>query len=246
MCAATTITTQKTSSEPLAPPVITIDGPSGTGKGTICQMIARKLDWHYLDSGSLYRVLAYAALQSQTNLDNEQELQALANDLPLKFRETDNIVRIVLGAEDVSELIRSELCGNTASKIGVFPKVRQALLDRQRAFRQLPGLVTDGRDMGTVIFPDAQLKFFLLASTTERAERRYRQLKKAGVHASLETILQDLEQRDLRDKQRGVAPLKPASDAIIIDNTELSIEEVLHTMMKIIKETFSTVSIHDR
>lgn len=238
MCARKTIDTNQNTT---LPPVITIDGPSGTGKGTIGQLTAKCLGWHYLDSGSLYRVLAYAALQQQIDITQEESVLRLANTLDIQFKEIDTTVRIVLSDEDVSEVIRTELCGNTASKISVFPKVREALLDVQRAFRKPPGLVTDGRDMGTVVFKDAKLKFFLTATAEERAKRRYQQLKSANVHVSLDTILHDIELRDLRDKKRGVAPLEPAPDAIIIDTTELNVKEVLNRILFDIKSSLGIV-----
>jgi cytidylate kinase len=240
MCATKTVATVQNQHTHL-PPVITIDGPSGTGKGTLSQLAAKTLGWHYLDSGSLYRVLAFAALQQQLALAQEEPLVHLAHTLDIQFPENHGEIRIILAGQDISDAIRSELCGNTASRISVFPKVRRALLDKQRAFRKPPGLITDGRDMGTVIFPDAQPKFFLTASVEERAQRRYRQLKKAGVHVSLERILRDIEQRDMRDQQRSVAPLKPAPDAIIIDTTELSIHESLDCILLNIKTSLGLV-----
>jgi cytidylate kinase len=217
------------------PPVIAIDGPGGTGKGTIGELIAKKLGWHYLDSGALYRLLAYAALNSGTDLNNEQQLQDLAHQLQIEFIETNGAMSIFLSGQDVTEAIRSESCGNAASRIATLPAVRTALLDRQRLFRRWPGLVTDGRDMGTVVFRDARLKIFLLASLEERAKRRFAQLKSKEVHVSLEAILQDLVQRDTRDKQRGVAPLIPAPDAILIETTELTIDQVFERIMQSIE-----------
>lgn len=229
-----TLTNVQTSSN-LLPPVITIDGPSGTGKGTVSKLIAKTLGWHYLDSGAIYRMLAYAALQKNIATDDESQLQHLASNLDLQFLEVQGRNHLFLDGIDITKNIRSELCGNIASKISVIPSVRQALLDKQRAFRQFPGLVADGRDMGTVIFPDAQCKFFLFAHTKERAVRRHNQLKKAGIHASLDAVFCDLEQRDLRDSQRKAAPLKPAMDAIIIDTTTLSVRKVYGQVMQRIK-----------
>ncbi len=214
------------------PPVITFDGPSGTGKGTISRQLAKKLGWHYLDSGSLYRILAYSALLKSIDLENEAKLQDLAYSLDAHFTEEEDTTCIFLSGENITSAIRTEQCGITASKIAVLPLVRHALLEKQRAFRQWPGLVTDGRDMGTVIFPDANLKFFLQATSDERAKRRFNQLKKQGVHASLAEILRDLIQRDARDQERNTAPLKPADDALVIDTTHLDVEQVLSQVMQ--------------
>ena len=215
-----------------SPPVITIDGPGGTGKGTISQLLARDLGWHYLDSGAVYRVLAYAAKQQEIALDDTYSLAKLATHLNINFftEEKITVPRILLNNQDITDTIRTEQYGNLASKIGASMQVRQALLERQRAFRQWPGLVTDGRDMGTVIFPDAPLKIFLEASIEERARRRYLQLKEKAINVSLGALYDELKERDLRDKERPVAPLKPAEDAIIIDTTHISIDEVLQAI----------------
>jgi cytidylate kinase len=218
----------------LQPPVITLDGPSGTGKGTLCYLLAKKLGWHYLDSGASFRVLAHAAIQKNIDLEDEDALQNLVKTLQFEFLEknTSGHIQVLVDTVDVTADIRTEACGNAASKIAVFPAVRQALLERQRAFRKWPGLVTDGRDMGTVIFPNASLKFFLYADTLERANRRFRQLNKRGVHATLAAVLQDLEERDTRDQQRGTAPLKPSENAILIDTTHLKIEAAFAELMR--------------
>lgn len=214
------------------PPVITIDGPSGTGKGAVSQLLARDLGWHYLDSGAVYRVLAYAAKQREIALDDIPSLAELATHLNLNFvtKEKITVPYIILDNQAITDTIRTEEYGNLASKIGASLEVRQALLERQRAFRQWPGLVTDGRDMGTVIFPDAPLKIFLDASIEERARRRYLQLKEKGINVSLVALYDELKERDLRDKERPVAPLKPAEDAIIIDTSHMSIDEVLQAI----------------
>jgi cytidylate kinase len=217
----------------LLPPVITLDGPSGTGKGTLCYLVAKQLGWHYLDSGASFRVLAYAALQKNIELTNEQLLQQLAQTLDFEFAERNTPqMQVLLEGINITDTIRSEACGNAASKIATLPLVRQALLERQRNFRKWPGLVTDGRDMGTVIFPQAKLKFFLQASAAERAKRRYNQLKSKELHATLAAILQDLEERDKRDKERNTAPLKPASDALFLDTTHHDIETSFGELMR--------------
>lgn len=228
-----TILTQNTAS-PLyiAPPVITLDGPGGTGKGTLSQLIAKQLGWHYLDSGASFRVLAYAASLQHIALSDETTLQTLAKTLDFRFLEDENReIQVLLNGADVTAAVRSEACGNAASTIATLPLVRSALLERQRAFQKWPGLVTDGRDMGTVIFPNAKLKFFLHATAEERALRRQRQLKKKGIHVKVETILEDLAKRDARDKERDAAPLKPAPDAIVIDTTLLNIEQSFMKIM---------------
>lgn len=225
------------SSKSINIPVITIDGPSGSGKGTIGQLLAKKLSWHFLDSGAVYRVLALAAQQLNVCLDDASALATLALQLDLRFAESEVGLppRVILAGQDVTDAIRTESCGNAASKISTFSQVRTALLDRQYAFRQLPGLIADGRDMGTIVFPDANLKVFLIASVAERAQRRYLQLKEKGISVSLAALYDELVERDRRDQERVVAPLKPATDAITVDTTGLSINAVLqHIMNKII------------
>lgn len=213
-------------------PIVTIDGPSGVGKGTLASQLATHLSWHFLDSGAIYRLLALAAIEAGVDLSHEDQVQECAPSLDLQFSPPG----IFLGNQDVTEAIRSERCGQVASQIAAFPKVREALLERQRAFRQLPGLVADGRDMGTVVFPDAPIKFFLQASQEERAKRRYQQLKERGINVSLEHLLQELSDRDQRDMSRAVAPLVPAPDAIIIDSTALSKEAVFSFALEKIKQ----------
>jgi cytidylate kinase len=207
-------------------PVLTIDGPSGSGKGTIAQLIAKKLGWHYLDSGAIYRVLAQAAIKHQVALDNEAQLASLANNLDLVFSLEGDVLIVLLEGEDVSNLIRSEQAGNAASKVAALPLVRAALLERQRAFCQLPGLVTDGRDMGTVVFTTAKHKVFLTASAEVRAERRYKQLKEKGIECNLSALIAEISERDERDMQRQVAPLRPADDALQLDSSAMGIEAV--------------------
>lgn len=214
-------------------PVITIDGPSGSGKGTVAALLAGKLGWNFLDSGALYRLLAFAARNHGVDLTNEEALKVLAEHLDVQFgaaRDGYGMV-IILEGEDVTEAIRNETVGAGASQVAALPVVRTALLQRQKAFREAPGLVADGRDMGTVVFPDAPLKIFLTASAEERARRRYLQLKARGDDVNLASLLEEIRERDERDTQRAVAPLKPAEDAIQLDSTTLSIEEVLQRIL---------------
>ncbi|MBV65397.1 MULTISPECIES: (d)CMP kinase [unclassified Methylophaga] len=215
-------------------PVLTIDGPSGSGKGTLAQRMAEKLGWHYLDSGAIYRVLAQAALKHQIDLTDEAALASIAGQLDVQFVLKDGQLQVILEGEDVSLLIRSEQAGNAASKVAAFPAVRSALLQRQRDFCQPPGLVTDGRDMGTVVFPDAPYKVFLTASAKVRAERRYKQLKEKGIDSNLSDLVAEISERDERDTQREVAPLRPADDAVILDSTQLGIEAVLEKVSALI------------
>ena len=214
-------------------PVITIDGPSGSGKGTVAGILAKRLGWNLLDSGALYRLLAFAAGNHGVALDNEALLEKLAAHLDVQFiGATDGKpARIILEGDDVTHAIRSETVAAGASKVAALPAVRDALLQRQRAFLEFPRLVADGRDMGTVVFPDAPLKVFLTASAEERARRRYLQLKAKGDDVSLSGLLDEIRARDERDTQRAIAPLKPAADAIQLDSTELSIEQVLERIM---------------
>lgn len=214
-------------------PVITIDGPSGSGKGTLAGLLSRRLGWNFLDSGALYRLLAFAAGNHGVDLTNEEVLTRLAGHLDVQFvpAQGERSQRMILEGDDVTDAIRTELVGAGASKVASLPAVREALLQRQRAFREAPGLVADGRDMGTVVFPDAELKFFLTASAEERARRRFFQLKAAGLDVNLASLLEEIVARDERDTQRAVAPLKPAEDAIILDSTTLSIEQVLERIL---------------
>ncbi|RKZ85284.1 MAG: (d)CMP kinase [Gammaproteobacteria bacterium] len=207
-------------------PVITIDGPSGSGKGTIAQLLAKDLGWHYLDSGAIYRVLAQAAIKHNVGFADEQKLAEIAHKLDLVFSLEDEGLVVILEGEDISTIIRSEQAGNAASKVASLPLVRAALLDRQRAFRQSPGLITDGRDMGTVVFPDANYKVFLTASAQIRAERRYKQLKEKGIESNLPDLVAEISERDIRDSQRKVAPLRPADDALQLDSSSMGIDAV--------------------
>ena len=221
-------------------PIITVDGPSGVGKGTVCKHLSKVLGWHLLDSGALYRVLALAAGRHDVALDNEEAIVALAAHLDVQFEINPNseLVSVILESEKVDSLIRNEETGTKASIIAKFPRVREALLRRQRAFLTEPGLIADGRDMGTIVFPKAEVKFFLDASVEERAQRRHKQLLDSGVDASIRALSDDIQQRDERDRNRPVAPLVPAEDAVIIDTTELSITEVIDFIMKIVNETW--------
>ncbi len=218
-------------------PVITVDGPSGSGKGTLSHAIAAELGWHFLDSGSLYRVLAHAALEQCVALDDEQALVALAGRLQQRCRlpEPGSPV-VLLDGRDITAELRTEAAGSAASKIAALPGVRSALLDWQRRCRQPPGLVADGRDMGTVVFPDANLKLFLTASPRVRAERRYNQLKILGKEADLEYLVAEVEARDARDSTRPVAPLRPARDALIIDNSALTEAATIARALAAIRE----------
>lgn len=210
-------------------PVITIDGPSGVGKGTVSQLLAAALGWHWFDSGALYRIVAWACHFYQIPPEDVTAIVSKIQTLDVKFTPTSNqlTLQILVDGHDVTQSIRTEACGQLASKISSIPVIRHTLLAMQRRYRQLPGLVTDGRDMGTVVFPDALLKIFLTASTEVRAERRYKQLQQKGLDVSLRQIFQDLIDRDERDANRAIAPAKPATDAIIIDTSELSIDEVM-------------------
>jgi cytidylate kinase len=206
-------------------PVIAIDGPSASGKGAVASRLAERLGFHYLESGALYRVLALIALR--TGEAGEPGLALAATTMPLRFQGG----HILLAEQDISEDIRSEACGNKASEVARIPGVRQALMTRQRAFRQPPGLVADGRDMGTIVFPDAALKIFLTASPEVRAERRYKQLIDKGIPANLRSLSRDLAERDERDRKRSVAPLVPAPDSQVLDSSALSIDQVVEQVL---------------
>lgn len=214
------------------PPVITVDGPSGSGKGTLAVRLAEHLGWHQLDSGALYRILGEKARIEDVDLADEAALVALADALQVRFEEGI----VWLDDRDVTDEIRSETVGAAASKVAAIGPVREAIVGLQHSFRQAPGLVADGRDMGTVIFPDAGLKIFLEASASVRAERRYNQLKNKGLGVSLRGLLETIEQRDARDRDRAVSPLRPARDAIVIDSSSMSIDEVVERVIALAEQ----------
>jgi len=212
--------------------VITLDGPGGAGKGTVSMLLAKHLGWHLLDSGALYRLVGLAAEHHRVALDNEAVLAVLAEHLDVQFLVSkDELVQVILEGEDVSQELRTERVGALASQVAALPQVRTALLARQRAFSDQPGLICDGRDMGTVVFPDAPLKIYLTASADERARRRAQQLREKGITASLADLKKDILERDARDMNRETAPLRPAEDAVEVDSTALSIAEVVDLIL---------------
>ena len=217
-------------------PVITIDGPSGTGKGTVSAWLAARLGWHFLDSGALYRLVGLMARRAKVALTAEAEVAALAATLPVSFEVVGGEFRPLLEGEEVSAALRTEAAGADASMVAALPAVRAALLQRQRDFRVAPGLVADGRDMGTVVFPDAGLKIFLTASAEERARRRHKQLSSKGNDVNFDVLLEDIRRRDQRDSERAVAPLLPAPDAVILDTTALGIAQVEERVGALLRE----------
>jgi len=216
-----------------SPKVLTIDGPSGAGKGSIAQLVAKRLGWHLLDSGALYRLTALSALKQGVSFDDEEALADVATQLNVSFlpSEFGEPVKVILDGDDVTNEIRTETAGNNASKIAPLAGVRRALLQRQRDFLRAPGLVADGRDMGTVVFPNADFKVFMTASAEARAERRYKQLKAKGEGVRIATLLTEIEERDARDMGRENAPLKAADDAVTLDTTQFSIDEVFEKVL---------------
>ncbi len=218
-------------------PVLTVDGPSGSGKGTISRMVADALGWHLLDSGALYRAVGYAAGMEGLDLSDADAVTRCAQHTKIMFRDPKDggETRVVVNGHDATDELRTETCGAAASAIAVIPSVRAALVDKQLSFRRAPGLVADGRDMGTVIFPDAGFKVFLTASAEERAKRRYKQLKEKGLSVTLAALLREIQARDVRDAGRAVAPLRPAADAVLIDSTGMPIEAVVATVLALVR-----------
>ncbi len=215
-------------------PVLTIDGPSGAGKGTVSRLVAGRLGWHYLDSGALYRAVGVAASWADLDLSDPAALVRCTFDTDIRFQDDGGNLRVIVNGTDATDELRLETTGTLASAIAAIPEVRAALKERQRAFRREPGLVADGRDMGTVIFPDATTKVFLTASADDRARRRHNQLKEKGVSVTFDGLLREILSRDARDAQRAVAPLKPADDAVLLDTTGLSIDEVVDRVLALV------------
>jgi cytidylate kinase len=218
-------------------PVLTIDGPSGSGKGTIARRVADNLGWHLLDSGAIYRAVGYAASMAGIDLSDPEAVSRIAETTKITFRDLKDggETRVYVNSHDATDELRTETCGAAASAIAVIPSVRNALVDKQLSFRRAPGLVADGRDMGTVIFPDAAHKVFLTASAEERAKRRYKQLKEKGLAVTLATLLREIEARDARDAARPVAPLKPAPDAVLIDSTGMPVDVVVDRVLGLLR-----------
>lgn len=217
-------------------PVFAIDGPSGSGKGTVSRALARRLGWHFLDSGAIYRAVALAVERGGIAVDDEAGVVATAAAIELEFSSTET-PSVRLDGCDVTDLLQTEACGGIASRIAAMPALRRVLLQKQRDFRRLPGLVADGRDMGTVVFPDAEYKVFLTASAAERARRRYKQLKEKGLDVTLERLTEEIEERDRRDQSRVEAPLRVAEGAVEIDSSCLTADQVLDQCIRLMKNT---------
>ena len=220
-----------------AVPVLAIDGPSGSGKGTISRAVAEALGWHMLDSGALYRAVGFAAGQADVDLSDAEAVTRIAQTAKIAFRDPKDggETRVIVNGLDATDEIRTETCGAAASAIAAIPAVRAALLDKQRSFRRAPGLVADGRDMGTVVFDDAPYKVFLTASAEERARRRYKQLKEKGLNVTLSSLLREIEARDERDATRKVAPLRPATGALIVDTTGIPVSDVIARVLAVVR-----------
>lgn len=216
-------------------PVLTIDGPSGAGKGTVSRIVAKKLGWNYLDSGSIYRSLAIALLQNEIDLSNINEILSIAQAMELAYECDDELV-VKLDGQDITAKLGTETTGNIASIVAAVPEVRRVLLQKQKDFKRPPGLVADGRDMGTVVFPDADIKVFLTASAAKRAERRYKQLMEKGIDVNIEQITSEIEARDCRDKERTIAPLAQAEDALFIDSSAMTIDEVIARVLSLVPQ----------
>jgi cytidylate kinase len=226
-------------------PVITIDGPSGSGKGTISRRLAQQLGWHFLDSGALYRLVGLGGAKHAISNHDETAITDYARHLQVRFEADDpeDEPRIFLEDQDVTTDLRTEICGELASQVAAIPAVREALLERQRNFRQAPGLVADGRDMGTTVFPLANLKIFLTASAEVRAQRRYKQLNDKGISVNLAALVHDINQRDARDRTRSVSPLVPAADAIIVDTSEMDIPQVMKHVQELVHRALPGVTL---
>ena len=224
-------------------PVLAVDGPSGSGKGTICRAVAKALGWHLLDSGALYRLVGIAAGRAGVDFEDHPALAAVAADLDAGFEPADDDTRVLLGGEDVTRELRAETTGNRASIVAAVPAVRTALVNRQRGFRRPPGLVADGRDMGSVIFPDSQAKIFLTASARERARRRHKQLLEKGLDANIDRLYVEIAERDRRDSERAVAPLRPCEDAYFLDTTGMEIPAVVEAVVGYLRERLGNTGI---